>query len=724
MNLIEEDQEERDRLVHDINSLYLLHFAANSIEGIIDDGTDDELNALRDNQPCFTAIIQDDDLNGYDMNNNSNAAISAELNVNDKMELDSDDDDDVDMDNATDTSQRQDPQRRETEVTDSKSVEQQTTKPKQKRKVRFQNKSQGKLQIIQPNQPKEQNIGHQQQIKRRYSKRLRSKLPPEHDENINKVKLVYAPEYDIIQDPSVKSEYEQNLRNTMKINTEILSYKPNNPAFNMDSIDPLPVKILDRYYQHDLTPTLIQQKQLQDPYLYGIIHYLQTGNTNLIRDHDKDLQKHVLSGRYMINDNNLLFYKHMGVHKIVIPSMLVKSVLNNAHDIVHHGSGKMQQTIMEEYWWPGIRKEIQTWCRTCKGCQSVKKPKNKHNKGTLNLFPATRPFQQISIDIVGPLPETEDGYKYLVTMMDKYSRYCMIQPIKNEDTMTIIRCIDQWYKMFGPPESILSDNGKQFISKIYEHFQKSYQTKIKLITPYHPESNGQIERLHRWIKERLALLSYDLDLDWVESKSGKHDNWTHYIPIIEYKYNTTINRMTSHCPFEIIYGFTPRDPVKIPFDPAHPELYRSYINKRIQLIRDRVNKQQLKYDKIRKRSYDKKRKKIKINKGDKVLYDISERMGKNERKMIPNYVGPFTIKTVLNNGKTVELQADEEEDNAFWADIKFIKPYHDNDQSPIAAILDYTILHIDKITEFSMENNKNINKTEKEEIERRLNYLN
>ena len=93
-----------------------------------------------------------------------------------------------------------------------------------------------------------------------------------------------------------------------------------------------------------------------------------------------------------------------------------------------------------------------------------------------------------------------------------------------------------------------------------------------------------------------------MSLDFVNN-----DNWTHYLSFIQYKYNTTPNRITSYAPFDIIHGHSPNNPINIEFDPSHPEDYRKYINARISMIKRNANKKQTKYDEIRKRYYDKNR---------------------------------------------------------------------------------------------------------------------
>ena len=89
-------------------------------------------------------------------------------------------------------------------------------------------------------------------------------------------------------------------------------------------------------------------------------------------------------------------------------------------------------------------------------------------------------------------------------MIDKFSEYCMLISVKNIKT-TVLKALEHWITLFGPPEAILSDNGSQFVSALYKSYNNHNNKKIKYATSYH-QVMDRIERLHRWIKERLSLL--------------------------------------------------------------------------------------------------------------------------------------------------------------------------------------------------------------------------
>ena len=187
-----------------------------------------------------------------------------------------------------------------------------------------------------------------------------------------------------------------------------------------------------------------------------------------------------------------------------------------------------------------MRDEIQLFIKSCHACQSVKKGRNvPFNTGEIQTFSAKKPFELISIDICGPLPQTENDNRYIVSIIDKFSRFCLLIPVKNIKTLTVIKACERWLSLFGPPTATLSDNGSQFVSEMFKIYNKKTNVKLKYSTPYYPETNGQIERLHRWIKERLTLISVDIGTNFVDGDC----NWDEYIPLIQHSYNSSINAL-------------------------------------------------------------------------------------------------------------------------------------------------------------------------------------
>ena len=450
-------------------------------------------------------------------------------------------------------------------------------------------------------------------------------------------------------------------------NQSIINSKPYEHAWNRNLLMPkYYIPILDDYgplwdeSQHIKT-NLIRFKQWEDPICFAIINFLDTGNRALIKDLPEYIKRYVLSGRFILNDSKILCYKHTKKGNIqiilqMLPSSLIASVLKRVHGPLHHGSGKMLQVIIGSmnYWWPKMRHHVKVFCKCCFTCQRTKPGvARRYTRGQMKLFKATAPFEQISVDIVGPLPTSQSCNRYIVSMIDKFTRYCMLVATQDISALSVVKAIDKWITTFGPPKSILSDNGPQFVSSIYRNYMDNHGgIKYKYTTTYHPECNGQIERLHRWIKERLALIAYDGGLDFV---TGEHD-WSDYLGVIQYTYNTTPNKMTSYAPMHVLLG---KDAYRLPpynFDPKDPKGYIDYLVRRQTIIHNDANEKQRIYDQLREKSYNKNTSTEEYHVHQQVLWNVNSRYHGNARKLGKKWIGPYEIIEIFNNGQSCKLK--------------------------------------------------------------------
>ena len=226
-----------------------------------------------------------------------------------------------------------------------------------------------------------------------------------------------------------------------------------------------------------------------DACLYAIIQYLKHHNNYYLDDLPQCQLNYIFCGRYHMNHQNILMHRYGDASAIVVSSTLQRSVLKWAHGQVHHGGAKvlLRFTQQARYWWIGLRKDIQSHLETCDGCQRLQKGRNyAANSGHIKTSSKTTPFELVSIDGCGPLPQTSNDNRYIVSLMDKFSRFCMLVPIKDVKTLTVVRAYQKWINLFGVPKNLLSDNGTQFTSEIFRtftHTNNNHTTFLNTILP-------------------------------------------------------------------------------------------------------------------------------------------------------------------------------------------------------------------------------------------------
>jgi hypothetical protein len=155
-----------------------------------------------------------------------------------------------------------------------------------------------------------------------------------------------------------------------------------------------------------------------------------------------------------------------------------------------------------------------------------------------------RPMQSLSIDLIGPLPKSKEGYMHILSVVDVFSKYVWLHPLRRATATPIIKFIErEIFLKHGVPSSILSDNGRQFISKEFKAFIKKYSIpKLFLNAVYSPQSNT-VERYNQTVGTSLAILV------------GKDQRlWSQYLQSVQTAINASVNLATKYSPFFLMHG--------------------------------------------------------------------------------------------------------------------------------------------------------------------------
>ena len=202
------------------------------------------------------------------------------------------------------------------------------------------------------------------------------------------------------------------------------------------------------------------------------------------------------------SDATILCDVSTGTSRLFVPSKFHRLIFDSLHSLSHPGIHATQRLITQRYVWPKINSDVRKWARTCLQCQRSKV--HKHTVSPLATFatPDAR-FDQLHIDIVGPLPPSQ-GCRYLLTCVDRFTRWPEATPISDITTPTITHAfITCWISRFGVPTTITTDRGAQFESSLWQELMKLLSSKRIRTTAYHSCSNGLVECFHRQLKVAL-----------------------------------------------------------------------------------------------------------------------------------------------------------------------------------------------------------------------------
>jgi transposase InsO family protein len=241
----------------------------------------------------------------------------------------------------------------------------------------------------------------------------------------------------------------------------------------------------------------------------------------------------------------LLYLKKEDSYKLLIPNHERRELIRSTHNnLAHVGVTKTYNMLKEAYYWNNMELDTRLVIGDCKHCARRKNaPQKKHNDKKLV---AGFPFEKISIDLAGPLPPGENGEKYILGIIDNFSRFIALVPLKHGTATEVAKALmKNWICLFGTPGSIHSDRGTEFNNKLLERLCEMLGIKKTNSAPYYPRGNSMIERLFKTAKDLLYATT--------ESFRKK---WTEVLPLVERALRCTKQRITNFSPYEIIFGRT------------------------------------------------------------------------------------------------------------------------------------------------------------------------
>ena len=136
-------------------------------------------------------------------------------------------------------------------------------------------------------------------------------------------------------------------------------------------------------------------------------------------------------------------------------------------------------------------------------------------KAPLNSLPVIKePFTRIAMDVFGPLNRTKAGNKYILVLMDYATKWPEAFALRNVTAETIVNCLIEVTARIGVPQELLTDNGSNFMSKVMKKYCSMTGIKQIRTSPYHPQTDGMVERFNATLKRLLRKLTQNFEVEW------------------------------------------------------------------------------------------------------------------------------------------------------------------------------------------------------------------
>jgi len=396
--------------------------------------------------------------------------------------------------------------------------------------------------------------------------------------------------------------------------------------------------------------------QNEDKSLTKIRHNLDSGGTDPSAKYANYFLKSGLMYKRYVRPRG---FQEEESNLLIVPESLRDQVLVTAHSSIlgaHMGYTKTLEKVQSCFYWPGITTDIKRYCQSCHICQIT------CSKGAVRKAPmqisklSDYPFQNIAIDLVGELiPASKRGHKYILTIICLATRYPYAVPLKKIDENSVWNAMESFFMNLGYPDSLLSDNGSQFTSKLFEERLRALNIKHIRSTPYHAMSNGCIERFHSSLKKCLKRLCDE-----------KTSDWDLYIAPCLMAIRETPNSSTGFSPNELVFGRTLKGSLQIlkhlmTNESLHPDTkttyqhvldLRSRIQETCEMAKHELSKQQL----TNKVYFDKRAKHRAFKVDDQVLlllpiHDNKLDLAWRGPYKVTKCVAPYDYQIDMGNGK-------------------------------------------------------------------------
>lgn len=251
-----------------------------------------------------------------------------------------------------------------------------------------------------------------------------------------------------------------------------------------------------------------------------------------------------------------------GIARPYLTEKFRKDAFHAIHNLSHPGLRASRKMIKDRFFWPNMNKDVGLWSKTCINCQKAKI--NRHTNSSYGKFSQVDRFDHIHVDLIGPLPITTNDYRYCLTVIDRGTGWPEAFPLKEISADVVAKALyEGWICRFGCPVKLTSDQGRQFESKLFSILMSYLGIQKIRTTPYHPQSNGAIERWHRCVKASLM------------ARLDGSKNWAQELPTVMLGLRAASRSGTGISAAQMVYGRSLRLPGEF-FSATEHDLYEPY----------------------------------------------------------------------------------------------------------------------------------------------------
>ena len=332
----------------------------------------------------------------------------------------------------------------------------------------------------------------------------------------------------------------------------------------------------------------------------------------------------------------------------IIPAGMKESVLKLAHDnnlAGHFGIDKTYERVSRNFYWPGMRGDIETHVKACFNCNRSKHLRRRF-RSPLQELTMGAPMEKLHMDIMGPLPKSTRNNIYVLVIICQFSKWVELVALPNQLAETVANAvIDSTITRFGCPKQIFTDRGTNFCSSLFCELCRRLGIDKKQTTAYRPSANGQAERMNRVLGQALRSIL-------LATARKDQREWDDKLQLIAGAIRCTVNRSTGFTPNKLMLGREVTQPLELMCgvqETRHSTAeYVKLVETRMAEAHEAARRSLKETQRRQKRSYDIQQHTTRYQEGDAVLMTNSASKIGQSRKLQPLWLGPFLVTQVIS----------------------------------------------------------------------------
>ncbi|XP_078454017.1 uncharacterized protein LOC144720821 [Lampetra planeri] len=248
---------------------------------------------------------------------------------------------------------------------------------------------------------------------------------------------------------------------------------------------------------------------------------------------------------------------------ICVPAQVRPQLLRLVHDHPlggHDGERCTRETLRRQYLWPKLAQDVAAWIQGCHACQQCGLKPARYQV-PLRPFRVSRMNQLVGIDLQGPFPRFHRGNRYILVVVEYFTRYPVAVTIPDKTALVVARAfMEQYVLKHGIPERVLTNQGSEFEAELFQALCREFEIWKDRTTAYHPQANGMVERMNQTLAGKLKRMAAANQRDWDE-----------HLPYALFAYTTTVHTSTGQTPFLMMFGRESRLPADLLFGVPPPQ---------------------------------------------------------------------------------------------------------------------------------------------------------